>query len=101
VYGKTCSSLRHALHVLRVLVFALSILILGTILLWTLDHTDIVAFVSVLLFATGLEAVLIFSLFQTTAIAENSTGDQRASSEVLATLILTKMAKLSALVRKS
>jgi cell shape-determining protein MreD len=88
-------------YALRVFVFALSILILGTILLWTLDHTDIVAFVTVLLFAISLEGALIFALFKTTAIPENIVGDQRTSSGMLPTLILAKMAKLPKLVRKS
>ena len=87
-------------HVLHVFVFAVSIFIFGAILLWTLDHTDIVAFVTVLLAATALEAVLIFALLKTTAIPENGIGDQRATSGIFATLILAKMAKLSALVRR-
>lgn len=68
---------RHALHVS---VAVLSILILGAVLLWTLDHTDIVAFVTVLLVATTLDAVIVFSLFKTAEIPENT--DQRAGSGI-------------------
>ena len=74
---------------------------LGTILLWTLDHTNIVAFVTILLLATSLEGALIFALFKTTAISEDVVVDQGTGSGMLPTLILAKMAKLPKLMRKS
>jgi hypothetical protein len=83
-------------HALNVSVVVVSILILGTILLWTLNHTDIVAFVTVLLVAIGLEAVFIFTLFEIAAIPENSVSDRRAGSGIA--LILAKTTKLPKLV---
>jgi hypothetical protein len=76
-----------------IVVSALSIFIFGAILFWTLDHTDIVAFVTVLLAATSLEAFLIFFLLKSMSISGNNFGDQRAGSGMLA--------KLPKLVRKS
>jgi hypothetical protein len=49
-------------HLLCFVILVLSVLILGVILFWTLEHTDIVAFVTVLLAAAILEAILILSL---------------------------------------
>jgi hypothetical protein len=50
-------------HVRPFVVMAFSVITLIAILLWTLDHTDIVAFVTVLFAAITLQAVVIFSLF--------------------------------------
>ena len=90
----------HARHVLYVFVFALSIVILGSILLWTLNHTDIVAFVTALLTATALEAVLISLLLKASPIPENSISNQRGGGGIWPTLISTKMANLPELLRK-
>jgi hypothetical protein len=68
---------KHGHRALHVFVAALSILILGAVLLWTLDHTDIVAFIMVL-----LEGVVVFSLLKTAAIPESSFADQRAGSGI-------------------
>lgn len=77
---------------------ALSVFILGVILFWTLEHTDIVAFVTVLLAAAVLEAFLVFSLFKATSVPENKIGDQRAGSRKVATPILANIEKLGFLV---
>jgi hypothetical protein len=70
-------------HVLHVFVAAASILILGAVLLWTLDHTDIVAFITVLLVATSFEAIVVFSLFKTAAIPENGANQQVGSNALI------------------
>jgi hypothetical protein len=73
---------KHGHRALHVFVAALSILILGAVLLWTLDHTDIVAFIMVLLVAISFEGVVVFSLLKTAAIPESSFADQRAGSGI-------------------
>jgi hypothetical protein len=85
-------------YVLCFVISALSGLILGVILFWTLEHTDIVAFVTVLLAATVLEAFLVFSLFKATPVPENTIGDQRADSRKLTTPILASIEKLGFLI---
>jgi hypothetical protein len=62
--------------------FVFSTLILGAILIWTLDHTDIVAFVIVLVAGTALEAVLIVSVFKATPIPENDVTADAVSVNV-------------------
>jgi hypothetical protein len=86
--------------VLYLAISALSVFILGVILFWTLEHTDIVAFVTVLLAATVLEALLVFSLLKATSDPESSssTGDQRTGSRRLASPILANIEKLGFLV---
>jgi hypothetical protein len=84
-------------YVLCLVISALSVLILGVILFWTLEHTDIVAFVTVLLAAAVLEAFLVFSLFKA-SVSENTIGDQRADSRKLATPILASIEKLGFLI---
>jgi hypothetical protein len=88
-------------HLLCFVILALSVLILGVILFWTLEHTDIVAFVTVLLAAVVLEAILILSLFKATSIHENNVEEQRAGTGMSLRLILAKMAMLPKLVQKS
>jgi hypothetical protein len=78
----------------------LSIFVFGAMLFWTLEHTDIVAFVSVLLVATILEAFLIFSLLKSTPISQNNVDDQRADNRLFAALFTTKMGKPPNLLRK-
>jgi archaellum biogenesis protein FlaJ (TadC family) len=72
---------RHALHLLHVFAFVFSTLILGAILIWAPDHTDIVAFVTVLVAGTAIETVLIFSLFKATPVPENDVAYQRADEQ--------------------
>jgi hypothetical protein len=81
-------------HVPRLVILALSIFILGMTSFWTLEHTDIIAFVTVLLAATILEAILIFSLFKATSISENNVGNQRAGNRNLVTPITPIMANI-------
>jgi hypothetical protein len=81
-------------HVLRLAILALSIFILGMTLFWTLEHTDIIAFVTVLLAATILEVILIFSLFKATSISENNVGNQRAGNGNLVSPITPIMANI-------
>jgi len=90
------SKFRH--HVLCLAISVLSVFILAVILFWTLEHTDIVAFVTVLLAATVLEAFLVFSLFKATSVPENSIGDRRTASRGLATPILANLEKFGFLV---
>jgi hypothetical protein len=80
---------------------AVSIFILGVILFWTLEHTDIVAFVTVLVATTILEAIFLFSLLAATSIPENNAADQRVGGGMSLRLIFTKMATLPKLLRKS
>ena len=84
-------------HVLHFVVLALSIFIFGVALFWTLEHTDIIAFVTVLLTATILEVILIFSLFRAASIRENKVGDQRAGSHKLVKPITPILAKIERL----
>ena len=79
-------------------ILALSLFTLGVILFWTLEHTDIVAFVTVLLGAIVLEAFLVFSLFKAASLPERSTGDQGTGSRKLAISILANLEKLRLLV---
>jgi NhaP-type Na+/H+ or K+/H+ antiporter len=87
-------------NALWIVVLGLSILFLGAMLFWTLEHTDIVAFVTVLLLATSLEAFLTFWLLKSTAISENKIDDQQADNRLLVTLVSAKMAKLPDLLRR-
>ena len=87
-------------NAILIVVLGLSILVSGVVLLWTLEHTDIVAFGTVLLVAIVLEAFLILSLVKSTAISETNTDDQRADSHLLVTLVSAKMAKLPDLLRR-
>jgi hypothetical protein len=96
VLERMANMFKFSRYVLSVFVVVLSIFILGAILFWTLDHTDIIAFVTVLLVAIGLETVVLFSLFNATVVAENGTGDQHSGI----TLILAKVTRLPKLVRK-
>jgi hypothetical protein len=84
-------------HVLRLVILALSIFILGMTLFWTLEHTDIIAFVAVLLAATILEAIL-FSLFKATSISENNVGNQRTGNRKLVTPIMANIERFRFLV---
>jgi hypothetical protein len=86
------SKFRH--HVLCLAISALSVFILGIILFWTLEHTDIVAFGTVLLAAAVLEVFLVFSLFKAMSVPQSSIGDQRTASRKLASPILANIEKL-------
>jgi hypothetical protein len=88
-------------YVLGFVILVFSVLIFGVILFWTLEHTDIIAFVTVLLAATIPEALLIFSRFKARSIAENNVDKQRAGTGMSLRLILAKMAMLPKLVQKS
>jgi hypothetical protein len=85
-------------HVLCFAVSAVSVFMLGVILFWTLEHTDIVAFVTVLLAATVLEAFLIFSLFKAKSDPQSGLGDHRTASRKLASPVLANIEKLGFLV---
>jgi len=85
---------------LRIVVLGLSILVLAAMLFWTLEHTDIVAFVTVLLVATSFETFLIFSLLKSTPISENQVHHQRADNRLFATLVSANVAKLPELLQK-
>jgi hypothetical protein len=87
--------------VLCFVALAVSIFVLGGILFWTLEHTDIVAFVTILLAVTILEAILIFSLFKGTSIPKNNVGDERGGRGMSLRLIFTKMTMPPKLVQKS
>ena len=86
-------------NALWIVVLGLSILVSGAVLFWTLEHTDIVAFGTVLLVAIVLEAFLILSLLKGT-ISETNADDQRADKSLLATLVSAKMANLPDLLRR-
>jgi hypothetical protein len=90
------SKFRH--HVLCLAISALSVFVLSVILFWTLEHTDIVAFGTVLLAVAVLEVFLVFSLFKATSVPQSSIGDQRAGSPKLATPIFANIEKLGFLV---
>jgi hypothetical protein len=81
-------------HVLRLVILVLSIFILGITLFWTLEHTDIIAFVTVLLAATILEIILIFSLFKATSISENNVGHQQTGNRKFVMPITPIMANI-------